>query len=55
MTTHVESMVSEVVTEPEPAAQENERPGWQQTDTARWVHQRLETINNRTRAEGFDD
>ncbi len=54
MATQVDSIVSEVVPEPEPQAP-CEEPSWQRAESLRWLRERLEAIGKRTSAYGLDD
>jgi hypothetical protein len=57
MTVHVDRLVTDVSLSTEPPAKETARedPRWEQDQRLRQNRQRLQRLELRTRAEGFDD
>ena len=56
MPTHVGRATTEIITEPEPYGEaETEDSRWEESEKIRKTMTRMESLERRTRAEGFDD
>ena len=56
MAVHVDSLISEVIPEPEPPAEGNvESTKWEELDQLRGTYARITRDQRRTAAEGFND
>ena len=56
MTTRIDRAVTEVIAEPETMAEgESSDPRFEELDRLRKMRRRLERLDQRTEAEGFDD